>query len=101
MRRQISKNARWERSPYFGAVDGKQPLGSLGLRQLEKCVEGTRRHSFSALFEKAKLNKLTVTKQNKWSSLRDLGSQIIQLYELILFRLVFHFFRIDFFSNFL
>lgn len=29
--RQISKNARWEVSLYFQAVDGKQPLGSTGL----------------------------------------------------------------------
>lgn len=42
-RRQISKNARWEASPYFQAVDGKQPLGSAGLKQLEKFVEGAQR----------------------------------------------------------
>ena len=43
VRRQISKNARWEASPYFQAVDGKQPLGSAGLKQLEKFVEGAQR----------------------------------------------------------
>lgn len=43
VRRQISKNARWEVGPYFQAVDGKQPLGSTGLKQLEKFVEGARR----------------------------------------------------------
>lgn len=42
VRRQISKNARWEASPYFQAVDGKQPLGSVGLKQLEKFVEGAQ-----------------------------------------------------------
>lgn len=42
-RRQISKNARWEASPYFQAGDGKQPLGSAGLKQLEKFVEGAQR----------------------------------------------------------
>lgn len=42
VRRQISKNARWEASPYFQAVDGKQPLGSAGLKQLEKFVEGAQ-----------------------------------------------------------
>lgn len=42
VRRQISKNARWEASPYFQAVDGKQPLGSTGLKQLEKFVEGAQ-----------------------------------------------------------
>lgn len=50
VRRQISKNARWEASPYFQAEDGKQPLGSTGLKQLEKFVEGSsaRLHSASA-----------------------------------------------------
>lgn len=42
VRRQISKNARWEASPYFQAVDGKQALGSSGLEQLEKFVEGAQ-----------------------------------------------------------
>lgn len=62
VRRQLSKNARWEAGPYFQAVDGKQPLGSAGLKQLEKFVEGSsaraaQRLGLGSLQEKANPNK--------------------------------------------
>lgn len=43
--RQIAKNVRWDACPCFQAVDGKQALGSTGLRQLEKFAEGAERGS--------------------------------------------------------
>ena len=81
VRRQISKNAKWDASPYFQAVDGKQPLGSTGLKQLEKFVEGAQRGntaqrlSLNPPQEKANPNKLSVIKPNKCYSLRDRSSQ--------------------------
>lgn len=43
VRGRTSKNAGREASPYSGAADGKQPLGSTGSRQLEEFVAGARR----------------------------------------------------------
>lgn len=62
---QILKNASGEASPYFQAANGKQPPGSVGLPQLEKCAEGARARAAlqRPLGEKkAKLNKLSAAK---------------------------------------
>lgn len=57
--RQISKNARWEASPYFQAVDPSKAVQCLSL---------------SSLQEKANPNKHPLTKSNKCYSLLDLSS---------------------------
>lgn len=75
VRRQISKNARWEVSLYFQAVDRKQPLGSTGLKQLEKFVEGAQRGCTAPQTPLSAGNKLSVTKPNKCYSLLKFPSQ--------------------------